>query len=172
MFEDVNHCEMPAPECPSVASMAGGELGLTEEIQLRLLALGEQLRQHAATIGNRHGFTPQQALLLFRLNAPQTMGQIAGALDCDPSNVTGMSSRLEVRGLVQRVPDPSDRRTKWLTLTDAGRSAREALWREMFAESEVLAPLDDGQRETLATLLRVITAEVSLTDAVVPCADE
>ena len=48
-------------------------------------------------------------------------GKLAQKLKCEPSNVTGIVDRLEARGLVERRPDPADRRVKLAAATEEGR---------------------------------------------------
>ena len=102
----------------------------------------------------------QQVLLLDRLGTRQTMGQVAEALNCDPSNVTGLIRRLELRGLVVREVDEADRRTKWLELTLAGSAARESVLHEMFQGTTVLDGLDDEAQEHFLASLLVVGANV------------
>src|SRR3954447_5933947 len=73
------------------------------------------------------GLRPRQAQLLRLLDAdtPVPMRQLACAMRCDPSNVTGLADRLERRGLVERRADPADRRVKALALTPDGARVRE-----------------------------------------------
>ncbi|MGA8924415.1 MAG: MarR family transcriptional regulator [Candidatus Dormiibacterota bacterium] len=47
-----------------------------------------------------------------------------------PRNVTGLVDHLERDGLVERVPDPDDRRSVRARLTEAGRVRIEAIWTE------------------------------------------
>ena len=51
---------------------------------------------------------------------PKPMRALADALSCDASNVTWLVDRLEERELVERRPEPGDRRVKTIVLTDAG----------------------------------------------------
>jgi DNA-binding MarR family transcriptional regulator len=51
------------------------------------------------------------------------LGQLAERLACVKSNVTQLVDRLEADGLVERAPDPNDRRSRLAVLTDRGRSA-------------------------------------------------
>src|SRR5256885_12140533 len=55
-------------------------------------------------------------LHLIEPGRPMPMGQLAGTLACDASNVTGLVDRLESRGLVRRRPSAADRRVKGLGL--------------------------------------------------------
>jgi DNA-binding MarR family transcriptional regulator len=85
--------------------------------------------------------------------------ELAPRLGLSPAATGRALDALHERGLVDRLPDPADRRIKRLALTDAGRetahgvmSARgEALLR--FAES-----LDDGERERLSQALAPVLA--------------
>src|SRR5438067_11735841 len=65
---------------------------------------------------------PAQALALQELDVdrPISMRELAGKLKCDPSNITGLTDRLEARGLVERRAHPADRRVKFLLLTQEG----------------------------------------------------
>ncbi|NEC23032.1 MarR family winged helix-turn-helix transcriptional regulator, partial [Streptomyces parvus] len=74
-----------------------------------------------------HSLTGAQARVLGLLSLdPLPMRKIAVRLKCEPSNVTGIIDRLEARGLVERRPDPADRRVKLAAATDRGRrTARE-----------------------------------------------
>src|SRR5688572_1573939 len=51
------------------------------------------------------------------------LGQLAERLACVKSNVTQLVDRLEADGLVERAPDPNDRRSRLAVLTDRGRTA-------------------------------------------------
>ena len=59
-------------------------------------------------------------LNLIEPDRPMPMGELAGAMSCDASNVTGLVDRLESRGLLQRSPSAEDRRVKVLSLTPRG----------------------------------------------------
>src|SRR6185436_970679 len=63
-------------------------------------------------------------LHLIEPGRPLPMGQLAGTLACDASNVTGLVDRLESRGLVRRRPSTEDRRVKVLDLTPTGSRLR------------------------------------------------
>lgn len=88
--------------------------------------------------------------------APATMTQreIAEFLRLDPSQVVPLVDDLEAKGLVDRAPDPRDRRANVITATPAGTAlftaARVAI---LEAERTTHAALTDRERETLARLL-------------------
>ena len=60
------------------------------------------------------------ALKALEPGKPRPMSELAGALRCDNSNVTGIADRLEARGLVERRLCPGDGRARNAWLTDAG----------------------------------------------------
>ncbi|HSO93886.1 MAG TPA: MarR family transcriptional regulator [Candidatus Dormibacteraeota bacterium] len=55
--------------------------------------------------------------ILWTAGKPQTMGQLAQALDVSLGNVTGLVDGLVQRGLARREEDPKDRRQKLASLT-------------------------------------------------------
>ena len=52
---------------------------------------------------------------------PQRLGLLAQAFGLDPSTITRQVQALEHEGLVERRPDPTDRRASLLDATDHGR---------------------------------------------------
>ena len=100
--------------------------------------------------------SPAQCHLLNLIDPdrPIPMGQLAGALSCDASNVTGLVDRLESRGLLQRRPSDEDRRVKVLSLTPLGARVRSALIERMTAPPPTLERLSDADRRALARILR------------------
>lgn len=137
-------------------------LPASTEIVFQLLAIGERLRQIVAGVAASFDFTPQQALLIERLGTPRTMGQIAEALSCDKSNVTGMISRLEARRLVARTADAHDRRIKWLVLTDEGRMIRQQIRDAIVAHGEsLLVDTSPRERELFLGFLRQASGRIA-----------
>lgn len=69
--------------------------------------------------------------------------------------LTARLARLEKRGLVERLPDPADRRSLLVTLTQTGiKKARAAIIEDMRIEASLLDGLSEAERHTLADLLR------------------
>ena len=80
--------------------------------------------------------------------------QLADRLSCVKSNITQLIDRLESDGLVERQPDPNDRRTKLAALTTAGRKACvEGTRIQKEAERKVLGRLTAAEAQQLGTLL-------------------
>ncbi|MFF8903908.1 MarR family winged helix-turn-helix transcriptional regulator [Streptomyces olivaceoviridis] len=102
-----------------------------------------------------HTLTGPQARLLSLLSLePLPMRKLAQKLKCEPSNVTGIVDRLESRGLVERRPDPADRRVKVAAATEEGRRMARDLREGLHFAREPLAALTDDQRRSLRDLLR------------------
>src|ERR671923_194201 len=57
------------------------------------------------------------------------LGRLAELMRVTPRNVTGLVDNLEKAGLVERVPDPDDRRAVRARLTAAGSERIESIWR-------------------------------------------
>ncbi|MFD3923384.1 MarR family winged helix-turn-helix transcriptional regulator [Streptomyces sp. NPDC058595] len=107
---------------------------------------------HAAA---EHSLTGAQARVLGLLSIqPMPMRRIARKLKCEPSNVTGIVDRLESRGLVERRPDPSDRRVKLAAPTEKGRETARQLRDGLNFAREPLADLSVDERTVLRDLLR------------------
>ena len=100
--------------------------------------------------------SPAQCHLLNLIDPdrPLPMGEVAGAMSCDASNVTGLVDRLESRGLLQRRPSDEDRRVKVLSLTPLGKKVRAALLERMTASPPTLERLSEADQRALARILR------------------
>lgn len=134
---------------------------LTESFSLALRRLGNLWARVAAEQSAEHAAYSKQDLLALDsigLAGPMRMGDLADALGVGQSAATPIADRLEAHGWVQRVRSEADRRVWLVELTDAGRRAYEAedAVRKKAVEA-MLAPLGDGERETLVALLQKIT---------------
>ncbi|MEV0648842.1 MarR family transcriptional regulator [Phytomonospora sp. NPDC050363] len=92
-----------------------------------------------------------------RSGEPYTLSpkQIAATLMLSSGGLTGRLDKLERNGLVERLPDPNDRRGLRVRLTDAGREAvGKAVAAGLDVQHEVLDTLTPTEQETLAGLLR------------------
>jgi DNA-binding MarR family transcriptional regulator len=72
--------------------------------------------------------------------------------------VTGIVDRLEARGLVERQPDPADRRVKVAAATAEGRRVARSLRESLRFAREPLAGLSEGERVALRDTLRRMLA--------------
>ena len=119
----------------------------------------ELVMEHRRTFHDALGeldLTPMQAHALKRLDPerPMVMGELAGALHCDASNVTGIVDRLEARGAVERRPAPHDRRVKTLAVTPEGRELRQSVIRLMHEPPPAIRSLPRADQLALRDVLR------------------
>ncbi|MFF3287173.1 MarR family winged helix-turn-helix transcriptional regulator [Streptomyces sp. NPDC003023] len=116
----------------------------------------EEYEQAAA----EHALTGAQARVLGLLSLePTPMRRMAQKLKCEPSNVTGIVDRLEARGLVERRPDPGDRRVKLAAATAEGRATARRLRESLDFAREPLAQLTAVERSVLRDLLKRMLGE-------------
>ncbi|MFE9534038.1 MarR family winged helix-turn-helix transcriptional regulator [Streptomyces sp. NPDC006691] len=102
-----------------------------------------------------HSLTGAQARVLGLLSLePMPMRRIAQKLKCEPSNITGIVDRLEARGLVERRPDPADRRVKLAAPTPEGLTTATHLRDSLNFAREPLAELSADERRVLRDLLQ------------------
>lgn len=99
------------------------------------------------------GLSPMQAHALRFLEQPRPMSELADALLCDASNVTGIVDRLEARGLVERRSSSGDRRVKLLCLTEEGEALRERVRERSERPPPELAALSQTEQRELRDLL-------------------
>jgi DNA-binding MarR family transcriptional regulator len=80
--------------------------------------------------------------------------KLAELIDYDRSTIGGMIDRLEMKGLVERSFDASDRRLKRLNLTPAGIALFESLRRRVRAvTNRFVSPLSPDEVAQLQSLL-------------------
>ena len=100
--------------------------------------------------------SPMQAssLRLLEPGTPLAMSDLADALHCDASNVTGIVDRLEARGLIARRGADHDRRVKMLVVTDKGAALRERLLARLSEPPPSIAALSGADQRALRDILR------------------
>ena len=82
------------------------------------------------------------------------LSDLAESLHIAPRSATEVADGLQARGLVERTPDPGDRRAVILRPTAEGRRVRAEVGRARAADNEaLLSRLSTEDRATLARLL-------------------
>ena len=109
------------------------------------------------------GTTPGQFRLLrvlARADGPQRLCDVATALDVVPRSVTSKVDHAQEAGYVRRLPDPVDRRSTRVELTDSGHAllARIGHHRGERAD-DLLQGLSGPDRSELLRLLRIVAGE-------------
>lgn len=128
---------------------------LNEELHDCLFAIRAQVHAELRELAREAGLTDTQTDALWRLSRGQEMTarRLADRLQCDASTATSMIDRLEKRGLVRRVPHPTDRRVKVIRLTAEGCALRDRVIQHT-TEHSPFARLDHESRLRLHALLR------------------
>ncbi|MEU7007228.1 MarR family transcriptional regulator [Streptomyces sp. NPDC046332] len=133
---------------------------LTLEVVELIGAVVARYHQEYEQAASEHSLTGAQARVLGLLSLePVPMRKIAQKLQCEPSNVTGIVDRLESRGLVERRPDPADRRVKLAAPTPEGLDTARRLGESLDFAREPLGQLTDVERTLLRDLLKRMLGE-------------
>jgi DNA-binding MarR family transcriptional regulator len=113
-------------------------------------------KQRFMAIASEFELSPPQVMALRHLDPaePKPMSELAAALHCDNSNVTGIVDRLEDRGLVERRAADHDRRVKMLMITDRGAEVRARLSARLDEPPAPLASLSAEDQRTLRDIMR------------------
>lgn len=146
-----------APADPAPVGHAPAGHAPNRGLEGALLSVTRGLRRGWAEAIAHTGLAPHQARALRTISGegPLRPGTLADRLRVAPRSVTEVVDALVDAGLVERDPDPSDRRATILRLTDDGRALmheitalRRAHTTEVFDEV-----LTSQEQETLAYLL-------------------
>jgi DNA-binding MarR family transcriptional regulator len=115
-----------------------------------------QQRPRHIAIAAEFDLSPMQAfaLRLLEPGTPLPMSDLAEALHCDASNVTGIVDRLEDRGLIARRAADHDRRVKMLVVTESGAALRERLLARISEPPLPIAALSAADQRALRDILR------------------
>jgi MarR family transcriptional regulator, organic hydroperoxide resistance regulator len=113
-------------------------------------------RRRFLAIASEFELSPPQVRALGVLDPgrPLPMSELAEALHCDNSNVTGIVDRLEDRGLVERRSATHDRRVKMLVVTPKGAEVREQLAVRLDEAPPPLAALPLEDQRALRDIMR------------------
>jgi DNA-binding MarR family transcriptional regulator len=136
--------------------LEGEVVGLWFEMQARL-------ETHFTDLAAQHGLSAVQAKVLLQLqpDGAVTMRTLAGQLQYDASNLTGVVDRLEEMGAVRRQPQPNDRRAKGVVLTAEGQRLRRAFWERLTNKSGPLGRLNSRDLTNLRVLLHTAMRSAS-----------
>jgi DNA-binding MarR family transcriptional regulator len=111
-------------------------------------------KQRLVAMAQQFKLAPQQMIALRILGGgPRKMSELAQALICDNSNVTGIVDRLEEHGLVRREADESDRRVKLIVLTPDGEWMRDEITKRMAEPPPAIASLSESDQRALRDIL-------------------
>jgi len=127
------------------------ETEMAARLRLSSTRLARRLRQEGGT-----GLTPSQlsALAAVHNSGPLTLGELADHERVAPSSTTKCVAKLEADGLLQRTPDPTDRRVTRVSTTKTGRAViAETRRRKTTWLTARIRELEPGDQARLADAL-------------------
>ncbi|MGO3796599.1 MAG: MarR family winged helix-turn-helix transcriptional regulator [Pauljensenia sp.] len=140
-----------AAEVPALSA----DVELTELLQQTLRLYRRGMREHMDP--SSPPMHQLRALRQFVAHGPMRPGHLAEVLGIAPRSATGVVDALEERGLVERSPDPHDRRAQVVTPTARAQAVLEATARAREdAARDLVAPLGGADRAELTRLLRLV----------------
>jgi DNA-binding MarR family transcriptional regulator len=108
-----------------------------------------------------HGLTMWGYVVLNALqDAPETtQAALAERIGADKTRIIATLDALQAAGLITRDPDPADRRARILSITPAGRRARDGAQREIQRNEErLLAGLPAAERRAFLRAARTLSS--------------
>ena len=126
----------------------------------RVSRLARELEQRLEPVYREHGLDGgwYDVLATLRRSGPPYRlrpSEFTSALMLTSSGTTKRLDRLEQAGLIERGPDPEDRRGTLITLTSAGRELVDGTTAAHLAnEAQLLGGLSEAEQRRLADLLR------------------
>jgi DNA-binding MarR family transcriptional regulator len=134
-------------------------LDLKRSLIAQLVESSRLLRNYIDNRAKERGTTRAQWIVLFRLRQQEGLSQVdlADVLELQPISLVRLLDRLVEHGLLERRPDPRDRRANRLFLTRSGRQLVDDLdsLRDAIA-SDVLRDIsDEAIQASLDTLVDV-----------------
>ncbi len=137
-----------------------------------IVPLGRALMALEKPVLEAHGLSMWAYSVLLALSRGPARGQgvLAEEIGADKTRIIPVLDDLQERGLIERYPDPADRRARLLAVTAAGRALAQAAQSDIQAREEVLlGRLDAADRRgflnALAALAAVPRADIVDADA-------
>ena len=140
-----------------IAEYAKGSAGEAWALMIRLFS--QEGKPRFPAIAAELDLHPSQAIVLRLLSEPRSMGELADAMHCDNSNITGIVDRLEERGLAQRLVAEHDRRVKLIAATEDGAKMRDELNRRFAEPPAAITQLPAKDQRALRTILERALAD-------------
>jgi DNA-binding MarR family transcriptional regulator len=167
MAQPIAPAEHTDQACSDVAEALDGDLGW---------ALGVVFRSYVKLAGIAVDNLPggprgYQILAAAARSVPGTQLAIAQQLGVDRTVMTYLLDDLVTAGLIERQPDPADRRARRIVATEHGRATLAGLQSRLkLAEEHVLAGLPEADRTAFRDLLRRLASQVDAKDPMTnPC---
>jgi MarR family transcriptional regulator for hemolysin len=131
-------------------------LDLKRQLVAQLVESSRLLRNYIDHRAKGRGTTRAQWIVLFRLRQQEGLSQVdlAEVLELQPISLVRLLDRLVEHGLLERRPDPKDRRANRLFLTGAGRQLVDDL--DSLRDSIAIDVLQDIPAPAIETSLETL----------------
>ena len=138
-------------------------MDLNDSLGFLLNRAARAVASHLAAELQPLGLTTAQWVVLHHVatHPGEHQESVARALGVDAPTLVGVLGRLETRGLVERVPDPADRRRRLVRVTPAAEPAAGAACARAVNE-RAAAGLSEPEREQLRALLRRVLTNLEV----------
>lgn len=103
-----------------------------------------------------------KALVRLEKNEGVSQARLAELAEVDPMTMVRILDRMEAEGVVERRPDPADRRARCLYLTAKAKPILNEIWRlSEEIRAEVFAGVSKDERERFMDMLERLYANIS-----------
>ncbi|WP_245783275.1 MarR family winged helix-turn-helix transcriptional regulator [Amycolatopsis sacchari] len=133
------------------------------DLAAMLVPLGRSLMRAEEPVLRAHGLTmwAYSVLLALREQGARTQAALAARIGADKTRLIPVLDDLQDRGLIERRPDPADRRVRLLSITVEGRRLAERAQTEIQRnEEQVLGKLPPSERAVFLRALRTLADAV------------
>ena len=134
------------------------DLELVARVRVAIARLNRQLRQQS---GDGLSPTLQSALVSIEKQGPLSLGELAAIERVAPATVTKIVGKLVDQGLIERTPDPDDRRVTLVALSAGGakRLAESRNRRNAFLATRLdQVAIDADRLESVVDVLETIAS--------------
>ncbi|ORB74067.1 MarR family transcriptional regulator [Mycobacterium scrofulaceum] len=125
-----------------------------------LRVLFSRLRRRLRELATDGDLTPSQTAVLNRLwkDGPSSASGLASAERVRPQSMATIVAALKQRGLIERTPDPEDKRRQLISLSVAGRRRAESdrQVREEWLARAIHERYSEGERRTILEALALL----------------
>lgn len=161
---DPHPADGTAPGAAANPSPAAAGPGPDSEITWLLHRAAQRMRVVVGDQADRHGLNLREHIILSALHKSPGLTQIelGRALGLDKTTLAGQLDRLERAALIERRPDPRDRRARLPVITTTGEARRAAVAAgSERVEAAALQPFSDDQ---VALLRRMLFGIIGVSD--------
>jgi MarR family transcriptional regulator, organic hydroperoxide resistance regulator len=128
-----------------------------------MVPLGRALMRAEEPVLKANGLTmwAYSVLLALRSQPARSQAALAAQIGADKTRLIPVLDDLQQRGLIERHPDPADRRVHLLALTSRGRLTCASTQAEIQRQEDgLLAQLPPGDRDAFLRALDVLSAPI------------